>query len=177
LNPAVTACGRRWEIRTTHSRPFSVEHSVKPYTDFLTEHTPLATYMTVVATVISGHNARRQSRQSDAKWSPCASGDKPDPRLHNARTVADIISVSVLTSRDMGCIAVGGVASSEVSTKLDLSLGPARPSPGLDCCFGSRQVTNDCDSTSSPFVRSKDKLLAAYVCADNGHAVRNRAPK
>jgi hypothetical protein len=150
---------------------------VKPYTDFLTEHTPLATYMTVVATVISGHNARRQSRQSDAKWSPCASGDKPDPRLHNARTVADIISVSVLTSRDMGCIAVGGVASSEVSTKLDLSLGPARPSPGLDCCFGSRQVTNDCDSTSSPFVRSKDKLLAAYVCADNGHAVRNRAPK
>jgi hypothetical protein len=155
LNPAVTACGRRWEIRTTHSRPFSVEHSVKPYMDFLTEHTPLATYTTAFATVVSGHNARRQSRQSDAKWSPCASGEKPDPRLHNAKTVAYVTSVSVLTSRDMGYLAIGRAASSEVSTKLDLSLGPARPFPGLDYCLGSRQVTNDCDLTSSPFMHSK----------------------
>jgi hypothetical protein len=114
------------------------------------------THTTAFATVVSGHNARRQSRQSDAKWSPCASGEKPDPRLHNARTVAYVTSVSVLTSRDMSCLAIGGVAS-EVSTKLDLSLGPARPSPGLDCCLGSRQVTNDCDLTSSPFMDSKWK--------------------
>jgi hypothetical protein len=120
---------------------------VKPYIDFLTEHTLLATYTTAFATVVSGHNARRQSRQSDAKWSPCASGEKPDPRLHNARTVAYVTSVSVLTSRDMGYLTIGRIASSEVDTKLDLSLSPARPSLGLDYCLGSRQVTNDCDLT------------------------------
>jgi hypothetical protein len=145
--------------------------------DFLTEHTPLVTYITAFATVVSGHNARRQSRQSDAKWSPCASGEQPDPRLHNARTVAYVTSVSVLTSRGMSFLAIGGVASSEVSTKLDLSLGPARPFPGLDCCLGSRQVTNGCDSRQVPSCFQKEKLIVAYLFVDNGHKVWYPAPK